>query len=178
MLNELARLAESSASVTSGVRVSVSTVPPFKVAEAEQSLSVASSPSPNTLELAGVPRRMSWPVVAIISLAVFGAAAFAAREVIDSRRTVNTAQPRSTATPTAQSTAPTVPPPPPEPTAPASSNEIPSVSAEQLPKATTPTSGPIRHAGRGPTPKPPVTPSTAQKPGPAPTASQGYGYLE
>jgi eukaryotic-like serine/threonine-protein kinase len=201
MLTELARLAESGVPGTSGVRISVSTIPPFRSsgapgsippsqgAEAAQSLSVAVAPSPATLELAGVPRRTSWAVVAVIALAVFGITAFAARQVLESRRTADAPQ-----TPTAEASArpagPQTPissiPPPPEPetaAAPSSpaapaqaSNGIPSVSADELPKAATTPAGTPRHTGRGQT-KPPSNGGTA-KPAPAPAASQGYGLLE
>jgi eukaryotic-like serine/threonine-protein kinase len=199
-LNELARLAESKASITSGVRVSVSTIPPFKVpgvpggppgAEAAESLSTAVAPSPGTLELAGVPRRLSWPVVTIIALAVFGVTAFAAREVIEARRSSTDAVPAPAAEVTGQpagAQTPQVPPaeteiPPVQPVAaaPQGSSGIPSVSADQLPKAATPGitgTGPAHHGSHGTGQKaaPPAT--AAQKPPPAPTASQGYGYLE
>jgi eukaryotic-like serine/threonine-protein kinase len=205
LLAEIARLSESGRSITSGVRVSVSTAPPFKVpppreSEAAESLSVAAggasraSPTPalsqESLELAGVPARSThWAVVAIVSLAVCGAAAFGARELLESRRAAEPPPPAVAAVPTSPAAQATtaneaplpsgIPPVPP----PAASDGIPSVQAEQLPKAPptiqTATQAPpqtlTHHGGRGRT-----SPGggNAARPGPAPTASQGYGILE
>ena len=89
LLGEMSRLGESGMSITSGVRASLSALPPVAETapgEAGQSLSVQTSPSPATLELLGGPRRTSWAIVCIIALAVCGMTAFAARQVLESRR--------------------------------------------------------------------------------------------
>jgi serine/threonine protein kinase len=219
LVAEIARLADSSMSITSGVRVSVSTAPPFKLpearwgdsphagagsphaAEAAESLSAPTAmPSPETLQIAGVPRRTSWAMVAIVALAASGAAAFGARQLLEARRASESASPAiaATASPTASppgdSPLPSdLPVPPPlggnagnAVNAGASDTDnsaIPSVPAEALPKAppSNPTSTSGGHHGshgQGGRPSSASNGTSSPRTTPAPTASHGYGLLE
>jgi eukaryotic-like serine/threonine-protein kinase len=217
LVGEIARLADSSMSITSGVRVSVSTAPPFKLpearwgdspntgsphaAEASESLSAPTAmPSPETLQIAGVPRRTSWAMVAIVALAASGAAAFGARQLLEARRANESASPAiaATAPPAAAASAPAdspfpsdlpMPPPPVGNAGNAGASDtdnsaIPSVPAEALPKAppsnnaTSPSGGHHGSHGQGGRPSSASNGTSSPRSTPAPSASHGYGLLE
>jgi eukaryotic-like serine/threonine-protein kinase len=200
LVAELARLSDSNMSITSGVRVSVSTAPPFKLPESAESLSVpTATPSLETLELAGMPRRKtSLAMIAIVALAASGAAAFGARELLEARRGAEPSAPAIAATATAVASTAEAPVPsdlpaiPPPETATVDPNQaaIPSVPAEALPKApllnvpgaSVPGSsgrhGTHSQGGRPASNASNGTSGPAARPTAAPTASHGYGLLE
>jgi len=197
-LTELGRLLETGASGTSGVRPSVapSSVqrgsPPASGSEASASLSLASADllvdDPSDAPRRRVPR----PAIVLGAVALIGLTALAMRELISGHRDGDSQSPSAEIVATtpppqpnpAASADPEPPPAPPyqastQPSAQASSR-IPSVSAEELPKANSATPS-SHHAGHGSASRPGVTaPPTPQKatPTPAPSASHGYGYLE
>jgi serine/threonine-protein kinase len=104
---EIVRLMDGGKSVARGARHTVSTAPPFRQAEPAHSLgTTAASRSLETLELVGrTSRAAPWTAPAIFALAFFGAAAFGARELLESRRASDAAQPATMATPAATSVA-------------------------------------------------------------------------
>jgi serine/threonine-protein kinase len=175
LAGELAHLVESGVANTSGVRFSLArSIPPPPLAVD------SSPPSSETMALAGmsgVPRsRLKWPLIsagAALCLVLVAAVAFLAPGA------PSPAPPSLAASPPVAAAPPVdIPAPPPSEAVP----NIPTVSADQLPRAPVQTSAPTTHGtpprrpgrppgrGNGATTTPPTTP------GPAP--STGYGYLE
>ena len=183
---ELTHLIETGIASTSGVRFSVArSIPPPAGGPGIEAAPISAAPSSGTLSLAGVPRRSTrWGVLAgagigLIFLTVVATSAFSTRPTATSPGTG--APPSATAV--VVRPAEDIPAPDPAISA------IPTVSADELPRATTPVASDPATAPRGGNPrhpkgKPVVTgaPSATAAPGttaaPAPTASTGYGYLE
>src|SRR5580658_8639996 len=95
LFEEIVRLIDGGKSVARGARLTVSTAPPFRRAEPARSLgTAAASRSLETLELVGgASRATPWTALAIVAVVFFGAAAFGARELLESRRASDAAQP-------------------------------------------------------------------------------------
>jgi len=185
---ELNHLVESGVANTSGARFSLArSIPPPMILDGQG----ARPPSAETLALAGVaPRRsFKWTAVGLASAAL---AAILAMTV----HSTTTPQVAGTTLPTAnvhpESTViPDVPPPPAAPASAASASPaIPTLSADELPRASAlpppavgeGPKGAQRRAGRGGTAPKAGSPGAgaAGNPAPAPSSasSAGYGYLE
>jgi tRNA A-37 threonylcarbamoyl transferase component Bud32 len=100
LFGEIAKLMDGGKSVARGVRLAVSTAPPFRRPEPAHSLGpTAASRSLETLELVGgTSRAAPWTALAIVALALSGAAAFGARELLESQRASDATQPAIGAT--------------------------------------------------------------------------------
>ena len=173
---ELSHLVETGIANTSGVRFSVArSMPPPMMLDGQGAV----APSAQTLALAGVPqRRTRGGLVALGSgllvLAVVGLA-------------VALSRPTAVVTAQGQPSPSTIPVPIPETvpastTAPPTTPSIPTISADELPKASPLAPDPAKPGWRRPPPRgknPSTTAvSNGQVPPTAPTSSTGYGYLE
>ena len=192
---ELSYLVESGVASASGVRFSLRrSIPPPILLDGRG----ARAPSAETLALAGIPRRsFKWGfvgfaltvLVALVALVLHARSMFATEPTPVARSTISSSTPAGPRTPTSAGAHDDLPAATEAPPAP--SDAIPTLSADDLPRAASPQAAGalegakagarhLPHGAAAPRVAASTIPGTAGSAAPAPSsaASTGYGYLE